>query len=117
MEERVHSNGSRDGGDTATSGGTVGSGPATSGEASEVGTIANKTFCTDHGKQMWECFYEHHQPVDREMVKLHLPCGHLCNRPTKGVARVTCDSGEHEYDMKYDVSNTAWNAVRVSGQS
>lgn len=76
-------------------------------------SLNNKTRCSQHGTHVMDCFELHHQPVEVEMVKLHLPCGHLSDRPTKGREVIVCDSGEHKWEMTFDVSNMAWNAVRA----
>lgn len=102
MEERVHTNGDSNGSNGEGSVRTVRSQPGTSQQASSMNM---KTWCTEHGKSMAECFYEHHKPID--LRRLLLPCGHLCMRP-EGYTVVKCKCGR-TWVLQMD-NGGAWEA-------
>lgn len=105
MEERVHTNGNSNGSNGEGSVRTVGSQPGTSQQASPMTMKNAKTWCTEHGMSMAECFYEHHKPVD--MRRLRLPCGHLCMQP-KGYKIEACECGR-TWVLQMD-NGGAWEA-------
>lgn len=116
MEERVHSNGSRDGSDTTTSSEPVGGEPTASSETRPM----SKTWCTEHEMEMWQCFYEHHKNetpfVGLQAIvssdQIVLPCRHLSDRPTKNVSVVACPCGR-AWKLTLEASGRAWDAQEV----
>lgn len=112
MEERVHTNGSRNGSDTTAGRDTTGN---QSTPSRTVGTMINpKTWCTEHQKSMMDCFYEHHQPARFEMTtdQIVLPCGHLANRPTRVVTVVVC-ACSRQWKLSLEASGHAWDAQEM----
>lgn len=109
MEERVHTNGSRNGSDTTAGRDTTGDQPAPSSDTRPM--INMKTWCTEHGKQMHQCFYNHHKPQTES--KLVLPCRHLVDRPVRTPARVECGCGK-VWKMTLEASGRAWDAQEIT---
>lgn len=122
MEDSVHSNGSRGGGDPRGSGESVGN--QTGDSDSTVDPRSRMTWCSTHNCHVKDCARRHtatwrqSHAIDVQRVEcmmIRVPCGHLINRPEpliKKRYRATCGDCEKVWVVVWDGSGT-WTAQEV----
>lgn len=87
-----------------------------SNDPEQLRRIEEKSMCAQHQVKLTECFELHHQAQELYVLKLRLPCGHLCDRPQGEYGVEWCDAGEHRYKLQLVENGRAWNAWMIEGK-